>query len=205
MSPNYSGFALASFAIAISPGASWMYVITSTAGYGRSGGLVAVAGNGLGILTHVVAALLGVATVLQYSPNAFAVLKLIGVAYLLYLAIRTVRESTTVLAPDSHTAASYSRIFKGGVLVNATNPKAALLMLALLPQFVDVSSQDITTEILICGLIHIAVASCVLSTLSFAANLARNSLRNRNVDRMFRWTSAVILVGLGLKLAYASV
>lgn len=205
MSPNYSGFALASFAIAVSPGASWLYVITSTVASGRIGGFLAVAGNALGILVHVAAAVFGLTAMLRYSPNVFAVFKLAGAAYLIYLAVRTVRQAS--IAPQAETdsdgsAISAWPIFRGGILVNATNPKAALLMLALLPQFVDMSAGNVTLHILGCGLIHILVASSVLSVLVLTANTVRDSLRSSSkLDRIFRWTSAVILFVLGLKLA----
>jgi threonine/homoserine/homoserine lactone efflux protein len=204
MTTNYAGFAFASFAIAIAPGASWMYVITSTITHGRSGGWLAVSGNALGILVHVAAAVLGLSALLRYSPSTFIGLKLIGAAYLIYLAVSTLRGSS-VVTDNPNNGRSSGSIFRGGILVNATNPKAALLMLALLPQFVQMSSIHVTRQILACGLIHLSVASCVLSTLVLLANQTRVSLqKSSRADRIFRWTSAIVLAGFGIHLATAS-
>ena len=89
---SVSGFAAVSLAIALAPGPSWIYVISTTARQGRSAGLAAVAGNATGIVCHVAAAALGLSAVLHYSATLYTAIRWIGSLYLMFIAIRIIRD-----------------------------------------------------------------------------------------------------------------
>ena len=160
------GFATASLAIALSPGPSWIYVISTTAGEGRRAGWLAVAGNGTGILCHVLAASLGITALLEVSSVGYQFLRFAGAFYLIYLGVRMLFAKPKATATAASTAPrSRAAIFRAGLLVNVLNPKMALLMLALLPQFIDPARGSTVLQTLAIGGMHVAIASAVLSTL----------------------------------------
>jgi len=196
------GFATASFAIAISPGPSWIYIISSTVEQGCTAGLIAVAGNATGIIWHVTMATLGLSVVLQYSAAAFIIIKWIGVAYLIYLAVRMIRNDFTFAPKNKSECRQFKRVFREGVLVNVFNPKVSLLMFALLPQFVNPSHGGVKYQIAFLGIFHIFIATIVLTTIVFLTSRMVGSFKSsKNLQRFFRWGSGGLLFCSGVKLA----
>ena len=199
------GFATVSLAIAISPGPSWLYVISTTVRHSRRGGFVAMLGNAMGILCHVLAAALGLSAVLSYSATAYATIQWIGACYLVYLGVRTlVQKSPSENSPRPVGLKSLGKIYRDGVLVNVLNPKVAVLMLALLPQFVDPARGNIAMQTVLVGMIHVLIASLVLTTLVWIADRSTALIQSsQTTERIFRWVSGSVLVGLGARLALA--
>ena len=138
-------FGLAAFVLIVIPGPSVVFVIGRALAYGRGVALASVAGNSLGLLTIVVLVALGLGVVVQESIAVFNVLKLLGAAYLVYLGIEAVRRRKEFLAHDpadpaadgGRPAMSRRRAVRQGYVVGVTNPKAYLILAAVLPQFVD--------------------------------------------------------------------
>ncbi len=85
-----SGFALASFGISVTPGPSWLYVLSVSLSSGRQAGFCAVAGNATGISGHVLAALLGLSALITHEPRAYLILKWCGAVYLCWLGIKMI-------------------------------------------------------------------------------------------------------------------
>ena len=199
-----SGFAVVSLAIALSPGPSWIYVISATARQGRMAGMAAVAGNATGIVCHVAAAALGLSAILHYSATLYTAIKWAGSIYLMFLAIRIIRNrSMAALSRSDGAAKTLSRVYRGGVLMNVLNPKVSLLMLALLPQFVDRALGNTTLQIVALGGLHVVIASCVLTVIVTAAAQATGLLtRKPAVEATLRWTMGLLLFGFGARMAW---
>jgi threonine/homoserine/homoserine lactone efflux protein len=198
------GFAVASFAVAGVPGPSWIYVITSTLGGGRGRGLLAVAGNGCGIVVHVLAAAFGLSVVLTYSTFAFGALKMLGAAYLVFLAAKLLLSSESAIQTreDAHNVSSWTT-YRDGVLVNVFNPKVAVLMLALLPQFTDPALGLVSIQLVMLGLLHVVVASSLLSCLALFVHRVKPMIKAAPVyERRLKWGAAAILLGFGVKLLW---
>ena len=198
-------FAALSLAIALSPGPSWLYVATTTVRQGRKVGMVAVLGNASGIVCHVLFAALGLSALLAYSAAAYSVVKWLGAGYLIYLGVRTiVRGATSRTESREGVLKSYGKVFRDGVLVNVLNPKVALLMLALLPQFVDPSRGNVALQTMSVGMIHSLIATLVLTVVAWAADRSAALVKSSaTTERFFRWTSGSLLIGLGARLALA--
>jgi len=198
-----SGFAAVSLAMALAPGPTWVYVISSTARQGRVAGLAAVAGNATGIVCHVTAAALGLSAILHYSATLYAAIRWIGSLYLIYLAIRIIRErSASALPQRGCDKRTLRRVYRDGVLVNVLNPKVSLLMLALLPQFLDPGLGDTTAQIVALGGLHVVIASSVLTLIVAALTQASGMLkRNPKAEATLRWTTGIILFGFGARMA----
>lgn len=198
----YLGFLTVSLMVALSPGPSWVYSISTTLGHGRKAGMVGNLGNSSGILCHAVAVALGLSALLRYSATAFTILKFIGVAYLIYLAIQTVRGNTALIPVIAVNNKSLWQIYRNGAFVSIFNPKISLLMLALLPQFVDPGSPHQDLQIATMGALHAVTAAIVHTHVVFFSGLiARRCKASGKVQKAMRWATASLFLGFGIRLA----
>ena len=149
-------FFAASIALALAPGPDNIFVLTQSAMHGRVAGLLVTLGLCTGILVHTTAVSLGVAAVFQGSSVAFNFLKMLGAAYLLYLAWRAFRAGAADIPQGHNPDAGRSRLYVRGVLMNVTNPKVAIFFLAFLPQFADPARGSLTLQLLYLGAVFIA-------------------------------------------------
>jgi threonine/homoserine/homoserine lactone efflux protein len=186
------------------PGPVVMYVVSRSIGHGRSAGLVSVMGTVVGTLCHVAAATLGLSAVLASSALAFQFVKYLGAVYLIYLGIRTLRSSDTVLFEAASGERRLVRLFGQGVFVNLLNPKTALFFLAFLPQFVDPSRGHATLQIFELGVLFALMGWCSDSMWALAAGTAADHLRrNIRLRRAQRNVSGGALIALGLASAFS--
>lgn len=198
-------FTGAALVMNLSPGPSNFYVMSRSIAQGPLAGAVAAAGLAGGSLFHVVAATVGVAAILQHVPAAFAALKLLGAAYLVYLGIRhfmALRQGRAELTRSA--ARPHRRIFLESALVEILNPKTALFFLALLPQFVDPSAGPAALQMLVLGLIVTLTAIPCDLAVAFASGRAARAIGGAPwVQQVQHAVSGTILVGLGIFVALA--
>lgn len=198
-------FAATAFVLAIVPGPGQFYILSRTLAAGQADGYASVAGTAFGGLIHVVASVVGISALIMASATAFTVLKVIGGCYLIYLGIQTWRsaaeaEITTVFPRGTGAA----RAFREGVIVEATNPKTAAFFLALIPQFIDLSSGSIAGQSLVLGSISVGMNTMAGLAVALGALQIRSRLLKRpNLIRRIRQGSGMIMGGLGLSLLVA--
>jgi len=200
---TFLAFALAGLALNIVPGADMTFVIASAARGGRRDGLIASLGIGAGALVHVFAAVVGLSALLAASQTAFTIIKWVGAAYLLYIAISLLRAGKPA---DEKTTTRLSgwRLFRAAALVNLLNPKVALFFLAFLPQFVDPSASVPAVQILCLGLWFDFVGTVVNIIVAVVAARTAEQLRHVSwIGRAARYVAATAMGGLALKLAFA--
>ena len=163
-------FVAASAALAIAPGPDNIFVLTQSAIHGRKAGIVITLGLCTGLLVHITAVALGVAALFKTSLVAFTLLKMVGAAYLLYLAWQAFRAGdTTVTTSDAH-AISATALYMRGILMNVTNPKVAIFFLAFLPQFADPSRGSISMQIVWLGALFMLTAFIIFCGIAWAAS-----------------------------------
>jgi homoserine/homoserine lactone efflux protein len=158
------GFLGASIAIAFSPGAGAIQSMTSGLAHGLLRSYWSIVGQELGLLFQLTLVAVGLGTVVAKSMLAFTVIKFVGVGYLLYLALRQWRASGQDLGDKvtgPPTAAGVPLLARG-FLVNATNPKALLFYIAVLPQFVSPTA-PLPTQYLVIGLTFVTADIVVMS------------------------------------------
>ena len=131
-------FFFAALVLAVTPGPGIAYVVARTVAGGRAEGLASCFGTGLGGMLHVVAAALGLSLLVAESAVAFAIVKYIGAAYLIYLGVRLLMRKQRDADLGAQVAHGARRALAEGVLVEAMNVKTALFFLAFLPQFVEI-------------------------------------------------------------------
>jgi len=197
-------FMLASLALAVVPGPAVLYIVAQSIDQGRFAGLVSALGIGTGGLVHVVAATIGLSSLLASSATAFTVFKYAGAAYLILLGIRRLLTREEVAEEVLQPPRAHRTIFRDGVVVNVLNPKTALFFLAFLPQFVDPGESAATLQILLLGLIFVAIAFCSDSLWALAAGTLGSWLRrSRWYLGVKRWVTGTVFVGLGLSTVKA--
>ena len=199
-------FIAASSLISISPGPDNIFVLTQSALYGRNSGLMVTLGLCTGLIIHTLAVALGVAALFQASSVAFAVLKIIGAAYLLYLAWQAFTASRSELSASTRSKVrSVKELYMRGILMNVTNPKVSIFFLAFLPQFTAPENGALVIQFFTLGAIFIAVAFLIFSAIAFLSGSIgywfTNSLRGQiYLNRV----AGLVFFGLALKLVATS-
>jgi threonine/homoserine/homoserine lactone efflux protein len=143
--------------LVIVPGPAVIYILTRSVSQGRSAGLVSALGVNAGSAVHVLAAVLGLSVILAQSAAAFTVIKWLGVGYLAWIGIRTLRSEDSMFTEEQPAPMELRRIFVQGVLVNILNPKVAIFFLAFLPQFIDASAPHPTLQTFVLGMTLVVI------------------------------------------------
>jgi threonine/homoserine/homoserine lactone efflux protein len=202
---NLGIFVLAALLLLLTPGPAVLYIVTRSIDQGRRAGLVSMLGVHVGTLVHVGAAAAGLSAVLAASALAFSAVKLLGAAYLVYLGVRRLLERPGPAADGALRERRLRRAFLDGVVVNVLNPKTALFFLAFLPQFVDVSRGMVGVQVLVLGMVFVALGVLTDGGYALTAGTAAGWLRGHpRFLASERWISGVMYIGLGVAAAFAS-
>jgi threonine/homoserine/homoserine lactone efflux protein len=199
-------FALLCLGMVLTPGPNMMYLVSRSICQGRRAGLVSLGGVGLGFLVYMLAAAFGITALLFAVPLAYDGLRLAGAGYLLYLAWQALRPGgrspfqVRDLPVDSN-----RRLFAMGFLTNLLNPKAAMMYLSLLPQFIDPARGNVLTQSLALGCLQIIISLSLNALIASAAGTIATFLGSRPTWMVVqRWLMGTALAGLGLRMAFES-
>lgn len=199
-------FALLCLGMSLTPGPNMMYLVSRSICQGRRAGLVSLGGVGLGFLVYMLAAAFGITALLLAVPLAYDGLRLAGAAYLLYLAWQALRPGgrspfqVRDLPVDSN-----RRLFAMGLVTNLLNPKAAMMYLSLLPQFIDPARGNVLTQSLALGSLQIIISLSLNALIATAAGTIATFLGSRPLWLVLqRWVMGTALAGLGLRMAFES-
>jgi threonine/homoserine/homoserine lactone efflux protein len=201
-------FVAAGLLLNLTPGPDVLYIVTNALRGGRRAGVVAACGITAGCFVHIFAAALGVSALLATSATAFAVLKWLGAAYLVYVGLRMMLarppDTTNLIAPhaDSMRAGGMKGIFFRGFWTNALNPKVALFFLAFLPQFIGPAVEHKALAFLLLGLLFNFNGLWV--NVGWALAAAWLASRATTLQKGMHWLDRIagaMFVGFGLKLA----
>lgn len=180
-------FALAALLLAATPGPVWLYLISRTLAQGRRAGYFSMFGVAAGLAVHVLLAAFGLTVVLLAIPFAFDAIRIAGAAYLLWLALATVR-SGGVFATSPLPPAAPGVLLRQAFVAALLNPKVAVFYLSLLPQFIDPAHGPVLAQSLALGAIQLATAAIVdLSLVTVAGSLAAWFAGRPLWLRMQRW------------------
>ena len=187
----------------IAPGPDMLYILGRTATQGWRAGCVAALGIGAGCFVHITAAGLGLSALLATSATAFAVLKWLGGAYLIWMGITLLRarnEAAPVTTPPL--PQTLRRVFAQGFLTNALNPKVALFFLALLPQFIDPNAQHKALAFVFLGIVFTINGTLWnLLVAATAAWVTRSVRQSQTIATWLNRTIGAMFVCLGVRLA----
>ncbi|AHC24458.1 MULTISPECIES: LysE family translocator [Mycobacteriaceae] len=199
-------FLVTTLVVVATPGTGAVYSIATGLARGAKAGMVAAFGCTLGVLPHMIAAITGLAALLNSSAVAFQTVKWVGVAYLLYLAWQTLRDKSVLDVGDiAQPPASALRIIATAILINLLNPKLTIFFFAFLPQFVTVGTPNGTWLMVGLSAVFMALTFVVFALYGvFAATMRAQVITRPKVVAWLRRTFAATYLLMAGRLAFES-
>jgi threonine/homoserine/homoserine lactone efflux protein len=197
-------FLLTSLIVIVSPGTGVLYTLAAALTRGAKASIAAAFGCTLGIVPHIVAAMLGLAAVLHTSALAFAALKWLGVLYLLFMAWQALGERGALRVDDKVDARSAAKVIVTGFLINILNPKLSIFFLAFLPQFIAADEGHPLLRMLQLSAAFMAMTFAVFAVYGLFAAKVRDRIVTR--PKVMTWLRRAFAGGfavLGMRLALA--
>ena len=196
-------FLLTSLVVVLIPGTGVVYTISSSIG-GRRRGLIAAVGCTLGVVPHMLAAMLGLSGIMQAGSAVFEAVRWAGVAYLVFMGVSMIREAGAVPLDGGGDAPvdSAGLIVRRGILLNVLNPKLTLFFFAFLPQFLDASPGLLDAGLIWLGGVFMLMTLAVFAVYALASAAARDLILAAPAAR--RWVERVLgafLIGFAARLA----
>jgi threonine/homoserine/homoserine lactone efflux protein len=209
-------FIVAGLLLNLTPGPDVLYIVASGLRRGWRAGVVAALGITAGCFVHITAAAIGLSALVAASSTAFALLKWLGAAYLLYVGVTLLLSrrgaGSTPKTPEliaesedlvmAHDTKYLKNVFVQGFWTNALNPKVALFFLAFLPQFIAPGAPHKTQAFVLLGLLFNFNGLWV--DIGWALSAAWLARRVAAVQRGMHWlqrTAGAMFIGFGLRLA----
>jgi threonine/homoserine/homoserine lactone efflux protein len=186
-------FLLTSLLVVASPGTGALYTISTGLTRGAAASVAAAVGCTLGIVPHMAAAILGLATAFRAAPLAFECLKYLGAAYLLYMAWSALRDRGALDPGQQLAARSPLKIIVSAILLNLLNPKLPIFFLAFLPQFIPASDPAPATRLLTLGGVFMLMTLAVFAAYGVFASFMRSHVLAR--PRVTTWLQRLFAAG----------
>jgi threonine/homoserine/homoserine lactone efflux protein len=197
-------FVLISLAVVVSPGIGVLYTLSTAMSRGSRASLIAAFGCTLGILPHMLAAIVGLAALLNAGAATFQIVRYLGVAYLLYLAWTTLRDKESLAVDGKDGRGSAAGVILKAILINLLNPKLSIFFFAFLPQFVNIRDPHPVPRMLLLSAVFMVLTFVVFAGYGLLAALVRDKVISRpGVVTWMRRTFAGAFVVLAAKLALA--
>lgn len=202
-SSSLIAFALICLGMVLTPGPNMIYLVSRSICQGPVAGLVSLGGVALGFVFYMLMSALGITVLVMAVPFAYEALKFAGAAYLLWLAWQAVRPGgrspfqVRDLPKDNP-----RKLFMMGLVTNLLNPKAAVLYLSLLPQFVDPALGSVLLQSVVLGASQIAISVTVNAMIALMAGSIALFLAGRPFWMVVqRWLMGTVLAGLAVRMA----
>lgn len=195
-------FVVAATIIILVPGPSVLFTVARAIAWGRATAIATVVGNDIATFLMAVAVGLGLGPVLQNSTIAFHGIQWFGGAYLVYLGISAIRESSSH-AEDMKTVTeakpSIAKTIRQGFTVGILNPKTLVFFAAILPQFTDPGRGNLSMQLMFLGLIFVVIALISDSAWGILAGTFRDWL-STDIKRLItlRRIGGTVMILLGL-------
>ncbi|QIB32459.1 LysE family translocator [Ancylobacter pratisalsi] len=196
-------FAPAALALNLTPGNDMLFCLGQGMKSGPRAGIAASLGITCGGIIHTLAAALGLAALLASHPGAFEVIRWAGVAYLVWLAIKAFTSPGVALGTEGARRETPGAAFRQAVVVNLTNPKIVVFVLAFLPQFVDPARGSPFVQFLLLGAILNGGGMVINGLVGGFAGALRSRLTSRiDLARYAQRVTGLIFLGLAARIAF---
>lgn len=195
-------FLTASVALTVAPGPDNLYIVARGVAQGRKAALISACGMAVGVLIHTTFAAVGLSALLAQSAAAFALVKYLGAAYLIYLGLRALLGREGLAVPEGATPMGMKSVFFQALISDVLNPKVALFFVAFLPQFVDPAAGSVASQLLVLGVLFALLGLVIDGVIAYFSGSVGGWLRGRAwAASVLRWFMGTVLLGLGLRLA----
>lgn len=193
-------FLTASILLTLSPGPDIIYVLVQGITNGKKHGIVTALGLVSGIIIHTSLVAFGISAIIKQSEILFLIIKILGAAYLFYLARKVYQSdaSIKVNASEAKTKA-LSGLYKKGFLMNVLNPKVAIFFLAFFPGFLWEPEGNTVLQFYLLGFLFMLQALIIFSAVAILAGKISHYLqRHPNSGLIFKWLQVVVFIGIGI-------
>jgi threonine/homoserine/homoserine lactone efflux protein len=199
-------FLLTSLVVVLIPGTGVIFTVSSSISGGWRRGLFAAIGCTLGIIPHMLAAMLGLSGVMQAGSAAFEVVRWAGVAYLIYMGVAMIREGGSLQLEgqdDRHgSTSSMGLVMWRAILLNLLNPKLTMFFFAFLPQFLETPPGLLDLRLIWLGGVFMLMTLAVFVAYAYASATVRELVLGTPVVlRWFQRSLGALLIGLAARLA----
>lgn len=200
---NLLAFAAIALGMVLTPGPNMVYLISRSICQGRAAGLISLGGVALGFIFYMLCAAFGITALVLAVPFAYDIVRFAGALYLLWLAWQAVRPGgRSPFEVRNLPKDSPRKLFLMGFLTNLLNPKAAVLYLSLLPQFIEPANGSVLSQALTLGTIQISISVLVNALIAMsAASVALFFTRRPGFALIQRWIMGTVLASLAIKMA----
>ncbi|WP_435623013.1 LysE family translocator [Flagellimonas sp.] len=200
--PILTGFILATAVLGISPGPDNIFVLTQSLAHGVKSGFAVVLGLASGCLVHTTLLAFGVSEIIKRSDTLFWLIKLFGVAYLLYLAFKVFRSKSQIQISATHTAKrANGNLFWTGFTMNVLNPKVTIFFLAFFPGFLFSTELNTVIQFYVLGFLFIAVTILIFGSIALlSGSISKFVAQNLGTGKVLKWTQIIVFVGIAVYL-----
>lgn len=198
---SFGLFLSTAFLMNITPGTDTMYIVSKSVSQGRKAGIYSVLGISTGSLVHTFLAAIGLSVILTTSVVLFTAIKIIGAAYLIYLGVKMLVQSSLNMKISATKDLSLKKIYMQGLITNITNPKVALFFISFLPQFIVADNTYGSVPFIILGLSFVIMGTiwCLL-VVNFSSYVTKTLRNNSKIEYILNKITGIIFIGLGIKL-----
>jgi threonine/homoserine/homoserine lactone efflux protein len=196
-------FLLTSLVVVLIPGTGVVYTVSSAIGGGWRRGLFAAIGCTLGIVPHVLAAMLGLSGVMQAGAVAFEAVRWVGVGYLVFMGVSMLRDRGSLRLDDQGVpGGSAATVVRRGILLNLLNPKLTVFFFAFLPQFLDSPPRLLDARLLGLAGIFMLMTLAVFVVYAWASAAIRERVLGTPAAlRWIRRSLGALVIGFAARLA----
>ena len=194
-------FLTASILLTLSPGPDIIYVLVQGMTNGRKYGVITALGLVTGIIVHTSLVAFGISAIIKQSDSIFMAIKLLGAAYLFYLAWQVYRSEPTInVNAEADSAKEHlTSLFKRGFLMNVLNPKVAIFFLAFFPGFLWEPEGNTVVQFYTLGFLFMLQAFLIFSAVAIlAGKISRYLNKHPHSGLVFKWLQVVVFVGIGI-------
>jgi len=190
-------FISASIALTIMPGPDIIYVLLQSVSNGKKYGIVASLGLVSGIIVHTTLVAFGVSALINQSPKLLLLLKIIGAAYLLYLAFKSYFSSEEINIQNKVEKRKLYSLFKQGFIMNVVNPKVSIFFLAFFPGFLYSDTQNTVMQFYVLGALFMIQALLIFSIVSISSGYFSNYIQNHpKMNANIKWAKVLVFIGI---------
>lgn len=195
-------YVVTAIVFSLAPGSGTVNSISNGLSYGTRKSLSAIAGLQIGLTLHIILVGAGIGALVAQSATAFTVIKWVGAAYLVWLGIQKWRDKSGLATHTEGEVLSGTKLMRNAVLINLTNPKSIVFLVALFPQFID-PAKDQLTQLAVLGVTTVVIDSIVmLGYTSLAAQMGR-FIRSDKIMSRINKVFGSMFVSCGALLAAA--
>ena len=186
----------------LAPGSGTVNSISNGLSYGTRKSLASIVGLQLGLAFHIMLVGAGIGALVAKSALAFTIIKWVGVVYLVWLGIQKWRDSSSLVASEESSALSSGKLLRNAVLINLTNPKSIVFLVALFPQFID-PIQPQAPQLLVLGVTTVFIDSVVMLGYTSLASQMGRFIRSDRIMGKINKIFGGMFMGCGALLAAA--